>query len=244
MENDSENVKPTPLIEEPGTNGLNAESIKLEDGLNADNNIPIITDSELTNKKRKLNLKLVIIIVIVLGALAFVYFFKSLFIAAIVNGTPISRLAVVSKAEKASGKNILDMIITMKLINDEAQKQGIIVTKEEIDAAVKKIEDQVKSQGLTLDQALAQQGVTAADFQKQMVVQIELEKLLGDKIVASDAEITQYITDYQITIPEGQESTYREQIKDQIKQQKLGTTAEEFITNLRTASSIYYFVNY
>ncbi len=244
MDNNAENTKPTSLDQESLLNESVVESKIPENSIIPATDGPITNNTEVTKKKRKITLKTVIIIVLILGILSLVYSFKSLFIAAVVNGTPISRLAVINKLEKTSGKNILDMLITMKLLDDEALKKGIIVTKDEIDAEVKKIEDQVKLQGLTLDQALAQQGVIPEDFRKQMAVQIELEKLLGDKIEVSDADIDKYITDYKITIPEGQESTFRDQIRTQLRQQKLSVSAGEYIDNLRASASIYYFVNY
>ena len=57
---------------------------------------------------RKINLKTAIIIavVIVVGVLAYIY--KGSFIAVTVNGSPISRFAVIGKLEKTSGKQTLD----------------------------------------------------------------------------------------------------------------------------------------
>jgi len=50
----------------------------------------------------------IIAAVVVIGALAFYY--KGLFIAATVNGVPISRLSIIEQLEKSSGKATLEAI--------------------------------------------------------------------------------------------------------------------------------------
>jgi len=195
-------------------------------------------------KQRIFGIKIAAIIAIIalIGFLAYRY--KGLFIAATVNGTPISRRAVVKELESVSGKSALDSMITQKLINDEALKKGVTVTNEEVDAELKNVEAQVKAQGMTLDQALSAQGMTLNILKKQITTQKKLEKILGDQIQVTDDQITQYIKDNKVTIPKGQEATYKEQIKSQIKQQSLSTAANELVTSLKAQAKINYFVNY
>jgi foldase protein PrsA len=200
--------------------------------------------SEASKKKFRIDLKTSIIIscFIVLGALLFA--FKGLFIAAMVNGSPISRFEVISKLETASGKNTLDNIIIEKLINFEAKKQNINVSKDEINTEIGNIEKQVASQGGTLEQALASQNMTMDDLKNQVVVEKELEGLLADKIQVTDNDVKNYIKDNKITIPAGQEATYNDQITQQLKQQKLSAVANDYITSLKSKASINYFVSY
>ena len=75
----------------------------------------------------KISVKTAIIIaaIIALGALAYIY--KGLLIVATVNGSPISRLAIIQKLEKASGKNLLDSLITEKLVQNVAKIKGIVI---------------------------------------------------------------------------------------------------------------------
>lgn len=195
-------------------------------------------------KQRIFGIKIAAIIAIValIGFLAYRY--KGLFIAATVNGTPISRHAVVKELESVSGKSALDSMITQKLINDEALKKGVTVTSEEVEAELKNVEAQVKAQGMTLDQALSAQGMTLNILKKQITTQKKLEKILGDQIQVTDDQITQYIKDNKVTIPKGQEATYKEQIKSQIKQQSLSTAANELVASLKAQAKINYFVNY
>ena len=108
-------------------------------------------DPETSVKKRKfINTKTAIIVAVIIILAALAYYYKSLFIAVTVNGSPITRLAVIEELEKVSGKQVLDSLITKKLINGEAIKKGVSVTSEEVDAEIKNIENQIKAQGQTL----------------------------------------------------------------------------------------------
>ncbi|MDO8523119.1 MAG: SurA N-terminal domain-containing protein [bacterium] len=182
------------------------------------------------------------VVVVVLGVLVFLY--KGLFIAALVNGSPISRFEVLGQLEKTSGKSVLDSLITKKLIEDEAKKKGISVSTDEVKTEISKIEEQVKSQGGTLDAALAQQGMTRADLETQIFVNGKIQKLLADKLNITDDEIAKYITDNKVEIPKGQEQQFKDNIKSQLSQQKLSAEAQTLIASLKAAAKIKYFVSY
>jgi len=194
--------------------------------------------------KIKISIKtaIIIVVIIALGVLAYIY--KGLFIAATVNGSPISRLAIIQELEKASGKNLLDSLIIEKLVQNEANAKKITVSNDEINGEIKKIEDRVVAQGSTLNAALAAQGMTMEDLKKQIILQKEVEKLVADKINVTDEEVTQYIKDNAISIPEGQEATTTAQIKDELRNQKLNKEAAALITTLKSQAKIRYFVNY
>lgn len=196
------------------------------------------------NKLKKLNKKTIIIlaIVVVLGVL--VYFGRGLFIAATVNGQPISRWSVITMLEKESGKSLLESMVIEKIIAIEAKSKNVVVSDEDISAEIKKIEADITAQGGTLELALAQQGLTLDVVKKQILLQKQVEKLLADKIVVSDEDIAKYITDNQVTVPAGQEATFNEQIKADLVAEKLNTEAQAYIAELKEKAKIKYFVNY
>ncbi|MDP2668452.1 MAG: SurA N-terminal domain-containing protein [bacterium] len=180
--------------------------------------------------------------VVVLLVLGFMY--KGLVVAALVNGAPISRFQVLGQLEKMSGKNVLDSLITKKLIEDEAKAKGITVTQDEVNAEISKIEEQIKTQGGTLDTALAQQGMTREDLETQISVNTKIQKLLADKLIVTGEEIAKYITDNKVNVPKGQEQQFNDNIKAQLAQQKLSTEAQAFVASLKASAKIKYFVNY
>ncbi len=173
------------------------------------------------------------------------FFAKGIFVAATVNGSPISRLSVIQELEKQGGKQALESIINKKLIETELNKQNITVTKEEVDEEIKKIEEQVASQGGTLDQALTMQGMTKEKLVEQITIQKKLEKLLTDKVAVTEAEVDTYIKASKATPPkEVKMEDFRKQISDQLKQQKFQGEAQKWVADLTASAKIKYYVNY
>lgn len=193
-------------------------------------------------KTDKGSMILVLFILAVLGAL---FAFKDLFIAATVNGTPISRWSIIRELEKNSGQQALDIIITKKLIETEAVKAGVSISKEELEAEIKTIEDQVSTQGGTLEMALAQQGITGEQFREQLELQKKLEKILADTVQVTDEEVNQYLAQSQAPIPAGtDESEFKNQIREQLKNQKFNVEADKWITGIKGNAEIRYYVDY
>jgi len=187
----------------------------------------------------------IVVLVVAAIILGGVYYFKSLFVAATVNGTPISRLSIVQELEKKAGKNILDTMITKKLIEDEVKNQGVIVKSEDIDSEIKKIEAQVVAQGGTLEQALAGQGMTEADLREQITINKELEQILGDKLLVSDEEVDQYLSTNKILPTTGVSSDdLKNQTREQLKGQKFNKEAAQLIDDLRAKAVINYYTQY
>lgn len=185
---------------------------------------------------------LIVILLIILGLL---YYFKSLFVVALVNGEPISRLAAIRELEKQSGKQVLDSLVTKTLILQEAKKQNVTIDQTEIDQAIKKIEKDIQGQGQTLDQALTLRGMTRTDLIEQIKIQKLVEKILGKNIKVTDKEVSDYIEKNKITIPEGTKpEETKTQVKEQLLQQKLGEKFQAWIENLKKNAKISYFLNY
>ncbi|HSD98705.1 MAG TPA: SurA N-terminal domain-containing protein [Patescibacteria group bacterium] len=181
------------------------------------------------------------VVVVVLA----LFFFKGLFIAATVNGQPISRLAVVSQLEKQGGKQALDNLIVENLIRQEAQKRHVSVSQTDIDGQIKKIEDQLKGQGMTLDNALAAQGLTKSDLVDQLTIQALLTKMIGNSVSVSDADIEKYIAANQDNLPKDlSDADLKSQVKSQLEQQQLQTKTQAFVATLQKNAKITYFVGY
>lgn len=193
-------------------------------------------------KPKPLVIAIGVAVVLIIVAL---FFAKGIFVAATVNGSPISRLSVIRELEKQGGKQALEAIIDKKLIETELNKQKMSVTKEEIDEEIKKIEAQVASQGSTLEIALTTQGMTIEKLREQITIQKKLEKLLADKVAVTEAEIGTYLKDSKATPPKDVKvEDFRKQINDQLKQQKFQKEAQKWVSALTTSAKIKYYVNY
>ncbi len=183
----------------------------------------------------------ILTIALVFGALVY---FKGFFVAATVNGTPVTRLSVIQELEKQGGKNALDTLITEKLIDSEANKKGIIVTSSDVDQEIKNIEASITQQGGTLEDALLQQGMTLEALKKQILFQKKIEKLIADKIQVTDEEINKYIEENKITLQADKEVESKNQIKQQLQGQKLNQEAKSWIASLKESAQIKYYVKY
>ncbi len=200
--------------------------------------------SRIRSLTRFANKKTAILVVIIGLTVAALFYFKGTFVAATVNGSPISRLSVVSQLEKEGGKNVLDSLITEKLIANEVKKRGIVITDDEIDQEIKNIKDSIAGQGGTLEAALQEQGMTMESLKKRIGTQKAVEKLLEDKIQVTDEEVDAYIKEGKITLPEGSETEARKQIAGQLRNQKLNQEASQWINGIRTEAKIKYYVEY
>lgn len=175
-----------------------------------------------------------VIAVVLLAVLLFI--FKDLFVAAFVNGQPVSRMAVTKELEKQGGKKVLDAIIIKTLILQEAKKKGITISQNDIDKQVKKIDESFKKQGQNIDQLLTMQGMTRQDLNDQIREQLILEKLLGDKVKVTDKEIENYMAK--------NKDSNKDQVKQQLTQQKMQSAAQNLVEKLRKDAKITLFVKY
>ncbi len=184
-----------------------------------------------------------IVAVLILGALAYRY--KAIFIAATVNGSPISRLSVLAQAEKEAGARVLDFMITKKLIADEAKKKNITIAQGEIDGEIKKIEDQLSKEGGTMKDFYKEQGISEHQLRSDIELQKQLEKLMADKLTVTDEEIEAYIKAKNMTLTKDQDvAVEKAKIKDLLRRQKFSTEAQTYVTNLRSQAKINLWVTY
>jgi parvulin-like peptidyl-prolyl isomerase len=182
-----------------------------------------------------------VVVVLVIAA----FLLKGLFVAAIVNGQPISRFTVISELEKQGGKQALTSLINQDLIFQEAAKKKITFSQSEVNASLKQIQDSLAAQGQDLDTALATQGMTKQDLLTQLKLRGLVEKLLADKITVSDKEISDYIQANKSTLPTNMtDAELKSNVADQLKQQKLGTASQAWLDQLNKDAKINYFVSY
>lgn len=184
----------------------------------------------------------IVALVIALAGLG--YYYRSVFVAASVNGDIISRLSVIRELEKRSGKAALEGLVVENLILSEIEKNGVSVPNEEIDGEVKKLEEQMAATGQNLDTLLAQEGSSREDLKKQISIRRGVEILLADKLTVSDAEIDEYIKTNSVPVPKEGVEEFRVQIKDQLRGQKFNTEAGAWLEALKSKSKIYYFTWY
>lgn len=192
--------------------------------------------------KERPRLRYFLVIALVLGVL---YLLRSFFVAAIVNGQPITRLSVISQLEKTGGQQALDGLVTESLIFQEARKRGVSISDQEVDNSILELENNIKEQGQDLDVMLSYQGMTRDDLTYQIRLQKLLEKMLEDKVAISNEEVDQYLEENKELLPENTSpEDLRVMAQDNLRQTKFSTEVQNFLAEIKNSASIYYFVSY
>lgn len=175
---------------------------------------------------------------IILGLAGLMYYFKSQFIVAWVNGRPISRTAYVNELQKIAKNQALDGLMTKHLISAEASKNRVTVSNEEIETALAAIDERAKEQGTSLDDLLIAQGITRQSLIEEVRLQKLLEKLVGEVTVA-DEEITGYFdTNRELLYKDKKLDEIREEIREQLQQQAMIAKIQELIARLQSEAQI------
>ena len=179
-------------------------------------------------------------VIIILMALA--YQFKNQFIVVMVNGKPIMRMAYIKALEAQNGKATLQQMITEKLILDEAAKKNVTVPQADIDQYIQKVAKDLQSQGKTLDQELASEGLTMAEVQQKVKINQLVKALTANQVQVTDADVQKYMADNKASLPTGKDAPAN--LNETIKQQLLQTKQQEFLNtfleNLQKQAQIQY----
>jgi len=186
-----------------------------------------------------------IIPAVIILLLAGFYFLKNELIVATVNGKPITRFEVIAELEKQGGNQVLSSLVLDSLILQEAQKQNVTVTSEELDAEMAEIEATVSEQGQNFDELLAAQGMTREDVKQQIKMQKLAEKMAGKDISVTEEEVGEYVEANKAFFPENLgEEEIRTEAKAQLEDQKMSEQIQTWITSLKDGAKITYFKYY
>ncbi len=188
------------------------------------------------NKNLYVRYLVIVLIVVVIGVFAF--FKKNWFVVAVVNGQPITTVEFYQNLKAQSGEEVLEQMVRNKLIFQEATKKGVDISDGDIDKKLAEIEKQVGGKD-QLKSALEARNITPADFRTQVKVQLIVEKLLEKDIAVTEAEIDEFIaknpTDPNVA---GDSGPNREEIKNQLRSQKLNEKYQSWYSNLQKSANI------
>ena len=194
-------------------------------------------------KRIKLNRKITVFSLGLLLLLLTLYTFKGQFVVALVNGRPIFRTTLISELEKQAGAKVLDSLITKSLVFEEAGKQKVSVSNDEVNQEIKKLEDNFNKQGQSLDQLLSAQGMTRKDLEEQIRLQKIVEKILVKEVTVTDGEIKDYFDKNKTSLYKTSKfEDVREEIKKQLEQEKLSEKIQTWLSSLRESAKINYFL--
>jgi parvulin-like peptidyl-prolyl isomerase len=186
--------------------------------------------------------KTTLVLLGVLLVVALLYFLKDQIIVATVNGKPITRFTLMKSLEKQGGSQVLSSLTTEMLVRQAIKDAGVTVDQSEVDAELTSLEDSIKAQGQDLDTLLLAQNMTRKDIEDQIRLSKEIEKILADKLDVTDQEVADYFEKNKASL--GTDATlemYDSQIREQLRQQKLSTAQQEWLSDLQKNASIKYY---
>lgn len=203
---------------------------------------PVVSTPNLTKKMAAISPKKLLAPVLVLIALGAAWLLKDQVIVATVNGQPITRIQLISKLEQQGGSQILESIITQSLVEQALKKAAVTVSEDEVDAQMKEIEDSIAAQGQNLDDLLAMQNLTREDVAKDIRLNLQVEKLLADKIAVTDEEVQAYFDSNKELLGEDADfEMMKEQIRAQVEQEKQAEAQQDWLDEIRNEAKIQYF---
>ncbi len=185
---------------------------------------------------------LALIVVLIAGAL---YYFRGYFVAATVNGQPISRYSVIRQLESQAGQEVLQGKITEALIRQEANSRGIEVTDTEIDTEIATLRSEFEAQGQDFQQILNLQGMSMDELRKQIQIQLMVEKMFSEDVDVTQEEIDQYIADYGETLPEYENDEQRlAAVRENLEQTELVDSFQAWLQTAQSNADIKYLFEY
>lgn len=201
-------------------------------------NMPVSSEEKLSRFNFLKESKVTILSIIILAFSAYVLLAsQGIFNIATVNGEVISRKEYKQELEKQGGQQVLNSIIVKKLVLQEARKRNITVSDAEAEAGVKKIEKNVSSQGQSLSQLLAAQGMTREGFLEQVKLQKLVEKMVSKDTTVTDQEVEKFIKgnpgSFTSSETQSEVAPDRSKIKEQLKAQKLSEKIQELVGDLQ-----------
>lgn len=184
--------------------------------------------SKLLLKKIKLAKGNLIITSIVAVSLLGLYLASRYLVIAWVDKQPISRFELYNLLDKQFGTEIREQLITERLILTEARKRQVQVAREEIEAEINKVKEQPGGEQ-QLSQFLQAQGLTQAEFDKIVKVELLKRKMFGKDIQISDEDVNKFIEENKAQLPEVTDKL-KGSIKEQLKQRKISENYQNWLS--------------
>lgn len=179
-------------------------------------------------------------LILAIGIVLLVIFKKSWFIAAMVNGSPVTNFELQSKLNQQFRAQTLTQMVNEKIILSEAQKNNAVPSEQDIDKKIAELESSVGGKD-TLDSLLSQQGQTRSSLRDQIKVQLAITKLYENEATVSADEISKYIEQNKDQMKASDSAGIQKEATDAIKNQKLSGIFQQKFQELRAKAKIQIF---
>lgn len=180
-------------------------------------------------------------VLLVAGVLFFVRSQQSLFFAARVNGQPIWRNELSKRLNDRFGQQLMEAMIGERLILEAAAKDGVTVTDQDVAAKVKEIEGTLTG-AMNLDDTLKLQGITRSEFEKQVRVQLAIDKMFSDEVSVSAEEVAAYVETNKAMMSSSDPAQQTAQAQTELKSNKINEKFVEWFSKAKEAAQIQRFL--
>lgn len=180
------------------------------------------------------------IILVIVGILLLAFFKKSFFVAAIVNGMPITNLELQMELNKQFKTQTLNQLVNEKIILDEARKMGAIPTQTEIDTKIAELEKNVGGKEM-LESLLTQQGQTKESLLTQIRIQLAISKMYDKEASVSAEEVSKFLAENSQALSATDSAGQEKEAFETIKNQKLSQIFNQKFQELKNKAKIQLF---
>jgi parvulin-like peptidyl-prolyl isomerase len=199
-----------------------------------------ISTSSVSHSKHPIRKKAVIVGGLIVLA-AFLFFKKAWFVAAVVNGQPITRFSLNQILTKQYGAQTLETMINQTILEQEIARNKIIITDKVIDDKIAEITASLPA-NYTLDQALKLQGLDKAEFRNQLKIQLAIDKILVDKTNVTDKEVADYIASNSAQFKDSSPAATLSTARNVLQRQKSTEAFNSWFSALRQNTKILKFL--
>lgn len=198
-------------------------------------------------KVRRLYLIAALVIIALIGLIVY---YRRLFVVAIVNGQPITRLTYIQETEGVylqdqrvtAGKQALNQLVTKTLLYQEAARRHISVSDKEVNDEVNNTRKMLEKQNQKLEEALTLQGDSLPAYEDRIRTQKLIQKLIG-KVTVTDKEVDDYIKQNEANLQGLTGDDLKNQVRQTLESQKSNEKLQALIQSLQQKAKVSYFIS-
>lgn len=144
------------------------------------------------NLKKKSNAFILLAILAMILAVGAIFYVKGKSeTVASVNGQKITKTELYNLMVKQNGKEALESLIAERIVDQEAKKQKVSVSDQEIQGELQKYYNNYGGQEVFF-QALTSSGFTLDDVKKDLALSLKIKKLMEPRIAINDEDLRAY----------------------------------------------------
>ncbi len=190
---------------------------------------------------KKFPTKYLYLIVALLALSALLLANKGLLVAAVVDGRPIWSWELNGVMRDRYGSQTLEGMVSERLIASEARKQGIVVSPSEVSSREEEIIKGLGG-GMSLEEILKIQGLSKDEFDRQISLQLTVQKILGKDLTITEGDIDTYIATNRATLVATETASLRTEAKQAILDAHIGEKLQPWFNELKTKAKILRFL--